>query len=455
MPDATKVPIEPGLLARAGGALRYALTGQSPVAGSFFGPGTPIPPATNADEPRTFDYNAGINLSIRPRSYEPVTFTQLRQLADAYDLLRLCIETRKDQLDKLDWQIVNAADGKPATGADARAMTTLFERPDRRRDWGDWLRMLLEEALVVDAPAISIQRTRGGQLYALRLIKGDTITVKVDDLGEVPEAPGVAYQQIIKGIVFDDFTVDDLFYVPRNQRVGRLYGFSPVEQIVMTVNIALRREVHQLAYYTEAVPDVLIGVPDTWSPEQIAKFQKHWDMLFSQPQGVENARKAKFVPGGMKAELLKKAPLFDEGDEWLARVVTYCFGLPPTPFTKQTNRATAETVQQASLEEGLAPLMSYVARVMNRLLRDYGGATSLRWSWKIAPEVDSLTQAQIDSIYLTQQVQQPEQIAQARGWEYKEPPPAPEPVVVPGPLPPAQEAAKLLKRVRALRGRQY
>jgi hypothetical protein len=39
-----------------------------------------------------------------------------------------------------------------------------------------------------------------------------------------------------------DFVADELLYLPRNLRSHRLYGFSPVEQIALTINIALRRE---------------------------------------------------------------------------------------------------------------------------------------------------------------------------------------------------------------------
>ena len=42
----------------------------------------------------------------------------------------------------------------------------------------------------------------------------------------------------------------------------------------MTVNIALRRQLWQLDYFTEgSIPDALIGVPQGWTPDQIKQFQ--------------------------------------------------------------------------------------------------------------------------------------------------------------------------------------
>jgi hypothetical protein len=47
-------------------------------------------------------------------------------------------------------------------------------------------------------------------------------------------------------------------------------------------------------------------------------------------------------PSGSRYQAFKEAPYKDDFDEWLARIVCYAFSLPPTAFTRQVNRATAE-----------------------------------------------------------------------------------------------------------------
>jgi phage portal protein BeeE len=59
--------------------------------------------------------------------------------------------------------------------------------------------------------------------------------------------PAPAYQQILKGVPAVDYGADELIYAPRNPRVHKAYGFSPVEQVQMSVNIALRRQIYQCA----------------------------------------------------------------------------------------------------------------------------------------------------------------------------------------------------------------
>ena len=64
-----------------------------------------------------------------------------------------------------------------------------------------------------------------------------------------------------------DFSADELLYLPRNVRAHKLYGMSPVEQIALTINIALRREAATLDYYQAgSVPDAFATVPKEWTP---------------------------------------------------------------------------------------------------------------------------------------------------------------------------------------------
>ena len=67
---------------------------------------------------------------------------------------------------------------------------------------------------------------------------------------------------MLHGIPAADFGADELLYLPRNSRSHRLYGFSPVEQIALTINIALGREQATLDYHnTGSVPDSLATLP--------------------------------------------------------------------------------------------------------------------------------------------------------------------------------------------------
>jgi hypothetical protein len=85
------------VFARLAQATRHAITGVSPD--TWFGPQQPLaPPAPPEVKGRQFDYAFGANLNYIPHTEGGVSFAELRALADALPLLRVVIETRKDQI---------------------------------------------------------------------------------------------------------------------------------------------------------------------------------------------------------------------------------------------------------------------------------------------------------------------------------------------------------------------
>ena len=366
MPDGPKTPLD--------------IDAQFAPSSAMFSPGAP-PVPTDPQPVRRIDFPAGVNLNWTPRSYETFGFPQLRAFANA-ELVRLAIETRKDQIEKLDWQV------KPRKGRavrpDAvdrmRRAEKLLTKPDGSTNFASWLRPLIEDLLVIDAPAIERRRDARGNLVALDVIDGATIKLLVDRNGRRPRPPAPSYQQVIKGRVWCDLTADDLIYAPRNMRTNHLYGFSPVEQIIVSINTILRRQTQQLAWFTEGNrPDGLINGPDAWTPDQLRDFQEWWDSRLAGNQAERS--KLIWTPGGSKYQAFKDSPIKDEFDEWLARVVCFAFSLPPTPFVRQMNKGTAQEDQDRALEEGLMPLLKWAKRLFDSIIQDDLGFWDLEFAW--------------------------------------------------------------------------
>ena len=76
----------------------------------------------------------------------------------------------------------------------------------------------------------------------------------------------------------------------------------------------------------------------------------------AQLASISGKNMAKWFPSRFKGHNPRPEPSKDEFDEWLIRVICYTFSLPPTAFVKETNRATAQTTQDASLAEGRSHL---------------------------------------------------------------------------------------------------
>src|ERR1700685_3285298 len=172
MPEGGKAtPIAPGLIARVTQAARFVVSGVAPD--TWFGPMQPIQPVAPSDVVgRKFDYPPGYNLTYTPRAFEAVKFSDLRAIADNCDVLRAVIETRKDQMEALDWNVRVKSEG----GADKRPtasraqqkrideITDFFQYPDKRNNWHQWLRSWLEDMFVIDAASFYKRRDKIGRL---------------------------------------------------------------------------------------------------------------------------------------------------------------------------------------------------------------------------------------------------------------------------------------------------
>ena len=391
--EGPETPLPPSLFARLALAARYAISGVSPD--TWFGPQQPLAPQAPPEvKGRQFDYPFGVNLSYVPRATGGISFAELRALADALPLLRAVIETRKDQIAGLSYA-VRARDPAGAADAQARikapspsspAPTGAMPSPPgcaccSRTCWSSTRRRSIRASI------------RGGALYRLDVIDGATITPLIGEDGRSPEPPDPAYQQILHGVPAADFSSDELLYLPRNVRAHRLYGMSPVEQIALTVNIALRRDAATLDYYRAgSTPDAFATLPKEWTVDQIRQFQDYFDALMS--GNSARRRMMKFMPADFRLIEARQPPLKDQYDEWLARVICYAFSVPASAFVTQVNRATSETLRMQATQEGLVPLKAWVKSALDHVIQVYLDEPDLEFVWVGDDAVDPLQQAQ-------------------------------------------------------------
>lgn len=413
--------IEPGLVARLVRGAKYVFTGQA----DWFGPGVPLPPtAPEAVEGRQFQFPISTNTVISTKT-DGITFGQLRAFADVADVVRLLIETRKDQVCGLNWVVKRKdADNSKATRApkksviDTRvqAVSEFLLSPDKDHTWSEWLRLVLEDMFVLDAPTLYIQRTRGGDVYALRPIDGGTIKRIIDTHGWVPMPPEPAYQQILQGTAAVNYTRDELIYKPRNPRTNRIYGYSPVEQIVVTMKLLLSRQASNLGYYEDGtVPDGFLTAPAGWTPQQIKEMQNILDAQLS--GNLADRRKLRMVPSDAKYTATKEPALKNDYDEWLARVACFAFSYPPTPFIRQMNRSTSDNAKESADEEGLQPVTRWVKELVDEIIQRRLGFHDLEFLFEDKEAQDPLERAQIDQIYVQCGVLQPDEIRAEMGLD--------------------------------------
>ena len=282
--DLTQRASEPGLWQRTRNAFNYVFNGE--ISAEWFSPLRPLPSAVPPDqqasvEGRQWDYPVGENLRYIPRVNEAVSFYTMRELAQ-WDLLAIIINSRKDQLAKLEWTIEARDKTQRKAKADLCAdVERWWRRPDQRHTWREWIQMLVDDLLVIDAPCLYVNRSIGGDLYGFEPIDGATIKPLIDAHGRRPLPPDFAYSQTLHGTPAMLYTSEQMLYKPRVLRTHKIYGYSPVERIIITVNTALRRQVQQLDHFTEGtMPAAYVGVPvgdKGWTVKQLEEFSQRWN----------------------------------------------------------------------------------------------------------------------------------------------------------------------------------
>ena len=397
--------IPAAFLTRVVQSARYVIAGITPE--TWMSPFQPLQPMAPEDvKGRQWDYPVGLNTRYVPRSTELVGFAKLRALAENCDILRTVIERQKDLIEAFEWQIKPREEapgkrpGESKYKGEIEKITAFMRKPDRAFDWNQWLRAVLEDLFVIDAVTLYRRPTLDASgMWALERIDGATIVPYVDAGGRVPQSPSPAYAQILKGIPATDFTSEELIYYIRSPRNNRLYGQSPVQQIIRTVETAIERLKSQRAFFTEGnLVDGMFSGPKEWSIDQIKAWQSYWDDQFL--GNVDARRHGIWVPNGTTFEAIKPPPLKDDFDEWLARIICFAFSTSPQPFIKQVSRGNQESQQQVAEDGGIASYMAFIKRLVDKVLAEDFNAPQLEFAWSTDKEFDPAVAGQIADLAL-------------------------------------------------------
>jgi hypothetical protein len=383
----------------------------------FYSPQQPMwpqGPDYGNTHPREWDYPIGYNLNYINSRIE--LLQMLRGMRASWGVLATVISTRQDQLARIPWTI-QRKDKPQLKSAAVDEMKKFFHRPDGRLKYSQWMMKFTDDLLVIDQPCLYMFNNRAGKPINAMVMDGATFFPLIDDLGRTPATEfrideygqrhlerQPAYQQIIKGMPFVDLDESELMYIPMRPRSYLpMFGYPGTEQVMIEATEAIRKTIYQSNFWSEGtIPDLVVSVPEQWTPRQIAMFQAYFDAMLSGNLRLKS--KVRFLPGGMKPYDIKNSSgesLWSKRDETLIRLICYAYSVSPTPFITQVNRSVAQNAQESAEQEGLYPLMSYWKdNVMDVIIQEKFGYDDVEFLFLPRPERDAEKQAKVLDMYV-------------------------------------------------------
>jgi 8-oxo-dGTP pyrophosphatase MutT (NUDIX family) len=415
------------------------------LTGAQMGPGAPASPFPLGGEPRQFKYRVGWNYPSPPDTDRGVDGELLRVLADSFDLLRLCIEIRKNDMCHLQWDVIPTEKSRTKreqwlkdNAGELEQIKQFFEWPeayvaqDAAGHWvrrgkvrfDAWLGALLEDYFVGDWLTIWPRHLRSGATVALDRVDGMNVKPLLDLDGRTPEPPMPAYQQYLYGVPRASFTLDELLYRPRTLRNHSPFGFSHVEQMLVLVNLALRFQMWLTQGYTESsLPLGLLEFPENYSPDQIEAVVETLNQAISGLAGER--QKFHGVPFGTKWNAIKPFEWDESFAQYLVEYTAAMFRLNAQKLGFMPGRGgqglggKGFAEQQAENDENKStiPDARWVEGLMNEIIQRYFNRTDVEFVFTELQSDDEAASIEADQKAIQAGLKSWDQALEERGEE--------------------------------------
>ena len=412
---------------------------------SWYSPMQPVRPfGPSTAQPVAFQIWAGQNLIWTPRSDAEYSAADLKLLA-SYPLARICLENVKDIITRVQWEVqLRARPGETREQVQRRTnqdnkdlirnLNDFFQYPDREHNWAEWIRPMIDDLLIIDAPSVLVRKTFKGEIAELAVVRGEMITRYVDQQGFTPRPPSPAYAQNFWGMPFVDLTTDDLIYkprniAPRNSLSSQLYGMSPTEQVADEIKVGIARLQFSLSYYTEgSVPGVVHVVPRGTQPDKI---EEAMEWMNSQLAGnLAKRNQWRLIqgfnePGKPDQILFTKEPLLANAiwDEKHIRQIAYAYGVSPQRLQKMIRTEGKGTADAAELE-GTLPWVLWVKGWHDFFIQRMLGLTDYEMAMNPFAEPDPLKNAAALTMMVSKAILTPNEARKRVGEELRPEPEA-------------------------------
>ncbi len=305
-----------------------------------------------------------------------LNFYRLRSLARS-PIPRRAINAIKNQIVSLDWQIAprRGIRDKRRHEADIRRIEDWLNYPNAADSFRTLLEQVLEDVLVLAAGSIEKQVVDGRPW--LWPVDGSSIEIFASWNGEGPR-----YAQWV-GNQYINLTNEELIYIRLNPCTSNPFGLAPLEVASQTVEYLVGAQSYAGSTASKAVTKKLIDLGRSVDPNHVKAFRWYWR------NEIEGRGITPIIGGSDRVTAVEIAARDDQGlylewQKFLILVIAVCFDLPPKKLglSRDVNRSTAESDDEATDQEAVKPIAELVAEHINREILWPLGYTDLEFRFR-------------------------------------------------------------------------
>lgn len=202
----------------------------------------------------------------------------LRRYSERNVWVRTAINRRKGELSRAQWAITRLDDPrKKPDESVVQAVGDLFRFVNPTGlSLHQLIAQVVEDILVFDAGCIYMLTTANGkQIKELWPVSGDEIMPIYSWDGSSPREP--RYVQIRNGHKIATYRNDELIYMMSNPRTCSPIGFSPMENLIATIEADLYGEYYEYAMQKETAPAGILYLGGGVPPDKVQAFREQWE----------------------------------------------------------------------------------------------------------------------------------------------------------------------------------
>lgn len=260
----------------------------------------------------------------------------------------------------------------------------------RRDDFAGWAAKIIQDMLILNAPATELVYDQDGRLSEFWAIDGSTIEIQWAEryipttrYGRQLDQP-VAYVQVVDGQIQTEYAADELIYYPLNpvtniEQGG--YGISPTEYAIDWIAAEVLAMQYNSNYFDHgSVPPGILAVIGNYSQETIDELNTLWETDVKGVVGqhkpvalaMEDGKQVTWIPMKQSNREMEMGDFLDK----LTTKICSIFNVDPVELGQRSatntggisNSENTEAKIDLSRDKGLVPILNWMERMINQFI---------------------------------------------------------------------------------------